>query len=140
MGAAAAFVFVLGGMGVREASWPAAAIIFSLFFLDLLYTMVTGRLPGVFSIVAAAVLLSNVRAAFLASEWKPTNPDEDHPTRFDETAVDVFVDQLPAKIWPRAQFFFFIVASAILLIELLGLGIALWHRLGAISGTLTPHP
>src|SRR5580692_7319713 len=38
MGAAAAFVFVLGGMGVREASWPAAAMIFSLFFLDLLYT------------------------------------------------------------------------------------------------------
>ncbi len=71
MGAAAAFVFVLGGMGVREASWPAAAMILSLFFLDLLYTMVTGR--G-FLHRCCAVLLSNVRAAFLASGVETRQP------------------------------------------------------------------
>src|ERR1035438_9190208 len=31
-GAASALVFLLGGMGVREASWPAAALVFSIYF------------------------------------------------------------------------------------------------------------
>src|ERR1700691_5665105 len=42
----AALVFLVGGMGVREASWPAAALVFSLFLISLFYIMAMGRFPG----------------------------------------------------------------------------------------------
>jgi hypothetical protein len=129
-----ALIFFVGGMGVREASWPAAAMIFSLFFTGMLYIMAMGRIPGILSIVAAGVLLSNVRAAFLASEWKPAAEGEDRPMRFNETMVDKLVDQLPAKAWPRLQAPFFAVAAALLILELIGFGAMIWHRLGGLSG------
>lgn len=45
--AATALVFLMGAMGVREANWPAAAMVFTLFSTDILYTLAAGRLPGV---------------------------------------------------------------------------------------------
>ena len=134
----AALVFLVGGMGVREASWPAAAMIFSLFFTGLLYNMAMGRFPGIVSILAAGVLLSNVRAAFLASEWKPAGDGEDKPTRFNETMVDKIVDQLPAKLWPHLQPYFFAVAAALLALDLIGLGFVIWQRLSGFSGVAHP--
>ncbi len=133
-----ALIFFVGGMGVREASWPAAAMVFSLFFTGMLFIMAMGRLPGILSIVAAGVLLSNVRAAFLASEWKPAGEGEDRPTRFNETMVDKVVDQLPAKLWPHLQPYFFAVAAAILALELGGFGLEIRHRLSAFSGVAHP--
>jgi len=129
-GVAAALVFLLGGMGVREGSWPAAMLVFAVFFAGLLYTMANGRFPGILAVVAAAILLSNVRAAFLASEWRPTAGDEDRPTRFDDTFGDKLSDQLPAKAWPVLQIPFFGIAALILLLSLAGLGITLVHRFG----------
>lgn len=129
-GVAAALVFVVGGMGVREGSWPAAALVFAVFFVGLLYTMAKGQFPGILAIVAAGILLSNVRAAFLASEWRPLAGDEDRPTRFDDTFGDKLADQLPAKAWPVLQIPFFAIAALILLLSLAGLGIALLHRFG----------
>jgi hypothetical protein len=133
-----ALVFLLGGMGVREASWPAAAMMFAIFFSDILYTMAVGRLPGVISIFFAGILLSNVRAAFLASEWRPVREDEDRPTRFNETFWDRFVDQWPAKAWPVLQVPFFSLAALLLVLSLAGVGAALYHRLGALPGPLHP--
>jgi GDP-D-mannose dehydratase len=46
---------------------------------------------------AAAVLLSNVRATFLAARWMPVTEDEDRPARFNETFRDKPVDQLPPR-------------------------------------------
>lgn len=133
-----ALVFVLGGMGVREASWPAAAMIFAIFFSDILYPLAVGRFPGILSILAAGILLSNVRAAFLASEWRPAREGEDRPTRFNETFWDKFVDQWPAKAWPVVQVPFFALAALMLLLSLVGVGSALWHRMGSLSGSLRP--
>jgi hypothetical protein len=135
---AVALIFFVGGMGVRQASWPAAAIVFSLFFTGLLYMMALGRLPGILSILAAGILLSNLRAAFLASEWRPAGEGEDRPTRFSETIVDKIVDQLPAKLWPHLQPYFFAVAAALLALELIGLGSEIWHRLSAFSAVAHP--
>jgi hypothetical protein len=134
----AALVFLVGGMGVREASWPAAAMVFSLALTGLLYIMAMGKFPGILSIFAAGVLLSNVRAAFLASEWKPAGEGEDKPTRFNETLVDKFVDQMPAKLWPRMQHYFFAVGAAVLALELIGVGAVVWHRLSGL--VVAPHP
>jgi hypothetical protein len=129
-GVASALVFLLGGMGVREGSWPAAALVFAVFFVGLLYTMASGRFPGILAILAAGILLSNVRAAFLASEWKPVSGDEDRPARFDDTFGDKLSDQLPTKVWPMLQIPFFGIAALILFLSLAGLGITLVHRFG----------
>jgi len=135
---AMALVFVFGSMGVREASWPAAAIVFAIFFVDILYTLAIGRFPGILSILAAGVLLSNVRAAYLASEWRPAREGEDRPTRFSETFRDKLVDLWPAKAWPVLQAPFFALAALMLLLSLVGVGNAFWHRLGVLTGSFHP--
>ena len=94
---AMALVFLAGGMGVREANWPAAAMVFALFFCDILYTLAVGRLPGILTIVCAGILLSNVRAAFLASEWRPAQEGEDRPTRFNESFRDRLVEPVATQ-------------------------------------------
>jgi hypothetical protein len=135
---AMALVFLMGGIGVREASWPAAAMVFAIFSSDILYTLAVGRLPGIVSILFAGVLLSNVRAAFLASEWRPAQEGEDRPTRFNEDLSDLIVDQLPSKAWPVLEVPFFALAALLLLLSLAGVGTALWHRLSALPGPLHP--
>jgi len=135
---AAALVFLAGATGVREASWPAAAMVFALFFCDILYALAVGRLPGIVSVLFAGVLLSNVRAAFLASEWRPAREDEDRPTRFNEDLSDLLIDQLPAKAWPILQAPFFALSVLLLLLSLAGVGSAVWHRMGTLTGTLHP--
>lgn len=120
-------------MGVREGSWLAAAMIFSLYVVQLVIALAEGHLPGILSIAAAGVLLSNLRAAFLASNWKAAGPDEDKPTRFNETKMDFLVDQLPAKAWPRLETSFFALGGAFLAFMLLALGLILWHRFGMLA-------
>jgi len=139
-GAASALVFLLGGMGVREASWPAAALVFSIYFVNLLFSMANRQLPGILAIAAACILLSNVRAAFLASEWRPAAEDEDRPTRFNETLSDRLADRLPARAWPVLQIPFFGLASLLLLLSLAALGIALLQRFGVYpqAGAVQP--
>jgi hypothetical protein len=135
---AIALVFLIGAMGVREASWPAAALIFGLYFVGILSTMAMGQLPGILSIIAAAVLLSNVRGAFLASQWRPAAEEEDRPMRFDESLRDKLVDQLPPKAWPILQVPFYALAAMILLLSLAGIGYILWHRLSGFNGAIHP--
>lgn len=135
---AMALVFLVGGMGVREASWPAAAMVFTIFASDILYTLAVGRLPGIVSILFAGVLLSNLRAAFLASEWRPAREDEDKPTRFNETFWDKLVDQWPAKAWPVLEVPFFALLALLLLLSLAAVGTAIWQRLGALPSPLHP--
>lgn len=125
-------IFVIGGMGVRQASWPAAALIFTIFFAGMIDTLTKGNPPGVLTIIAAAVLLSNVRAAFLASEWRPAAEGEDRPTRFNETFTDKLVDQLPAKAWPILRVPFFIMASLYLLLIFVGFAVDIAHRFGGL--------
>jgi hypothetical protein len=132
-GLVSSLVFLVGGMGVREGNWPAAAMVFSLYVVGLLVSLAEGRIPGILSLIAAGVLLSNLRAAFLASNWRPAGPDEDRPTRFNEGLKDFLVDQLPAKAWPALETSFFAVAGALLALTLLGLGYTLWHRFGALA-------
>lgn len=130
------FVYVMGAMGVREANWPAAAMVFSVYFAGMLGALAMGRLPGVLTVIILGVLLSNVRAAFLASEWKPVDENEDRPTRFNETIADKLSDQMPAKLWPVVQIPFFALASILLLLELLGAGVMVLQHFGVLPALL----
>jgi hypothetical protein len=136
---AAAVVFAIGAMGVREASWPAAALVFALYSMNLLYGMAMGHFPGVITIIATGILLANVRAAFIASTWKPPAEGEDRPTRFSETLGDKFADQIPAKLWPALQIPFFGLASLLLLLSIAGSVLLILQRMGIFpAGSLQP--
>jgi hypothetical protein len=128
-----ALFYVLGGMGVRQANWPAAAFVFIVYLLGAMANLSFAPV-NIIRLVCALVLLSNVRAAFLAAEWKPAAEGEDRPTRFNQSLADKYIDQIPAKLWPRLQIPFIILAILVLLLELLGLGILLVQRFG-----LMPH-
>lgn len=132
LGVTSFLIFLLGGVGVREASWPAAAVVFTIFVAAMVDGMGQGRLPVIISIAAAAILLSNVRGAFLASEWRPAGPDEDRPTRFSESFTDKLIDQMPARVWPIARVPFFIVSALYLILIFFGFAVQIIHRFGAI--------
>jgi hypothetical protein len=128
------FAFVVGGMGVRESSWPAAAMIFTLYAVNQL----SSGAPGPLAIIIGAVLLSNVRATFLASRWKPVAEDEDRPTRFNETVRDKLVDQLPPRLWPILRIPFFVVSSLLLLFLFYVSAMMLLQPHAALDDNATP--
>jgi len=121
-----ALFFILGGMGIREANWLAAAMLFAVQLCNVLLK------PNVFSVAFTLILLSNLRATFLASEWKPAAEGEDRPTRFSESIGDKYVDQLPRILWPKLQIPFFILGTAMLLLSLLGVLYSVAVALGLI--------
>jgi len=130
-----ALFYWIGGMGVRQANWLAAAAVFLVYAVNLSILGLRILTPtGLFQLALSLVLLSNVRAAFLASEWKPIEGDTDFPTRFSETLADKYVDQMPAKLWPKLQIPFLILAIVVLLFSLLGVAFIAVQRLG-----LFPH-
>lgn len=124
IGAILFFVFFIGGMGVRESSWPAAATIFTLYVVN---QVGAGRPPGVLSFIIGAVLLSNVRATFIASRWKPAAEGEDRPMRFNETLRDKLVDQLPPKVWPILRIPFYVASLLVLLFVVYVSAVTLRH-------------
>jgi hypothetical protein len=134
IGVLSALFYLVGGMGVRQGNWPAAAMVFALYSLDILAQAAQFQFPSIIRIAIALVLLSNLRATFLASEWRPAADDEDRPTRFNETLADKFVDQLPAKCWPVLQIPFIVLGATMLLLTLVGLGLIFANRFG-----LLPH-
>ena len=123
-GAVVCFVYLAGGMGVREASWPAALTVFILYVAD---QLTAGRTPGMLSVIIGAVLLSNVRATILASRWKTSDEDEDRPTRFNETFRDKLVDQVPPKAWPILKYPFYFLGVLALGILLATFALRLLH-------------
>jgi hypothetical protein len=132
-GLLAALFYVIGGMGVREANWLAAATVFLVYLFDMMIRLVGGRFPSIISILFAIILLTNTRAAFLASEWKPPAEGEDRPSRFSESLWDKYVDQMPRLLWPKLQFPFIALGVLMLSGELVVLGFGIAHRMGLLG-------
>jgi hypothetical protein len=132
IGLLASAFYLLGAMGVRQVSWPAAALVLAVYGMGLLQSFVTLQFPNIFKIAITLVLASNVRAAFLAAQWRPAAEGEDRPTRFDETLADKYTDQWPQYLWPRLQIPFIVLGLSMLLFSLLGLGFVFAQRLGAV--------
>lgn len=91
VGALVLLLFHFGGVGVREHNPFAAAVVLVYFALD---TWVSG--VGVVRIIVNALLLSNLRATWIADHWKPESEEAVLPPRLGDT----FSDKL-ADIWPR---------------------------------------
>jgi hypothetical protein len=108
--------YYIGGVGVRERSLFAAIMVFALFALD---TVVGGL--GVVRIIFAALLLSNVRATWVAANWSKNSEEAMMPPRLGETLTDKFTDKLPKWLWPKVRFVYYGFAFVFLALVVVGL-------------------
>jgi hypothetical protein len=116
--------FYMGGVGVREHNLYAAIVVF------IMYLANTLAAPGVLSVFLTIVLLSNMRATFIASFWEPEKVEAEMPIRLNETWGDKFADKWPAWLWPKIQILYYIYSAAFLLLVLFGLTVIAFRRLG----------
>lgn len=108
--------FYVGGVGVRERSLYAAIMVFVLYALD---SVVSGL--GVVRILLGALLLSNVRATWIAANWSRDAEEASMPPRLGETLTDKFTDKLPAWLWPKVRFVYYVFAFVFLGLIVAGL-------------------
>lgn len=107
--------FYLGGIGVREHSRYAAVAVFAMYLADMILSQ-----PGVLRILIAALLLSNLRATWIASQWRPESDEATLPPRFNDTWGDKFVDQLPKWLWPKVRIFYYILSAGFIALTVIG--------------------
>ena len=119
--------YYLGGVGVREHDRYAAAVVLLMFVAD---TVTSGG--GVVRVIIAALLLSNLRATWIASRWKPDSNEALLPTRLGETWGDRFADKLPMLLWPKLRIFYYVFSAIFLALIFLGLTIMI-HNHGALG-------
>jgi hypothetical protein len=118
-------LFHFGGIGVREHNPFAAAITLVYYVVDLLASMVlvVTNSPGigVVRIIITALLLSNLRATWIAAGWKPESEEAALPPRLGETFFDKFADIWPAFIWPKIKWVYYIYSFGYLVLTVAGL-------------------
>lgn len=107
--------FYLGGVGVRERSPYAATVVFIMYALNAVFSGL-----GVVNILLSALLLSNVRATWMASRWKPESEEAALPPRFNQTWGDKFGGTFPRWLWPKVRVFYYVFSSAMLLLAIAG--------------------
>jgi hypothetical protein len=114
-GVAILLFYYVGGAGVRERSRYAALVVFVMYLLDTLL------MPGVVRIILCALLLSNLRATWIAATWRPESEEATLPPRLSETLADKVADQLPPWLWPKVRIAYYIYSSGFLLLVIFGL-------------------
>jgi hypothetical protein len=118
-------MFHLGGVGVREHNPFAAALVLVYYVIDFLasvfFLLVNSPGIGVVRVIVIAQLLSNLRATWIAGNWKPDSEEAALPPRFGETFFDKFADQWPAFILPRIKVLCYIFSFGFLALTVAGL-------------------
>src|SRR5229473_95078 len=114
-GVAVLLFYYVGGVGVRERSYYAALVVFIMYLLDTLLA------PGIVRIILSALLLSNLRATWIAATWRPESEEAALPPRLNETFTDKLADQLPTWLWPKVRVAYYIYSAGFLLLVIVGL-------------------
>ena len=118
-------LFHLGGVGVREHNPFAAAVILVYYVVDFLasafFLFVNSPGVGVLRIIIVALLLSNLRATWIAGGWKPDSEEAALPPRMGDTFADKFSDLWPAFIWPKIKVVYYIFSFGFLSLTVAGL-------------------
>jgi hypothetical protein len=115
--AVAAFsLYYVGGVGVRERSPYAAAVVLLMSLCELV-----GGGMSVVRIIFTALFLSNLRAAWIASGWKADSEEAITPPRFNETVADKLGDQFPKWLWPKIRIPYFIFSFIFLTLVVAGM-------------------
>src|SRR4051794_7142212 len=120
IGAAVFVLYYGGGIGVRERSPYAAGIVFVMYLADTIFGSFS-----VLRIILTALLLSNLRATWIASRWKVDSEEAVLPPRLNETFFDKVADQMPQWLWPKVWILYYIFVA--LLIGLFFVGLAMRH-------------
>jgi hypothetical protein len=85
--------------------------------------------PSVLRVLILTLLLSNLRATWIASFWEPESQEAALRARFDETWGDKFVDKLPMWLWPRVPILYYYVFSiSFLILVTIGLAVIMRHH------------
>jgi hypothetical protein len=118
----------LSGVGVRQGSRYAAAMVLILYLLDTFLSGIPIVGAGVaVRVIFIAVLLANLRATWIASAWQPGSEEAVLPTRLNETLGDKLSDQLPVWLWPKIQIAYYIFSACLLLLASIGTAMSV-HR------------
>jgi hypothetical protein len=117
--------YYLGGVGVRERSRYAAAVVFAMFAAD---TVVSGF--GLPRLIISGLLLSNLRATWIAAHWNPESAEAVMPPRFSESWSDKFADQLPTRLWPKVRIIYYVFSAAFLALIAAGMSALISRRHG----------
>lgn len=123
VGALGFLFYFLGGVGVRERSRYAAAVVLVLYAAD---AVTAGG--GVVRVLLTALLLSNLRATWIASRWKPESEEAILPPRLGETWSDKFTDKLPMWLWPKVRILYYVYSAGFLVLVAVGLGALIANR------------
>jgi hypothetical protein len=115
--------YYVGGVGVRERSRYAAAVVLLMYVMDALFAR-----PGVLTVLLSALLFSNLRATWIASSWKPDSEAAALPPRFADTWSDKFADKLPAFLWPKVGVLYYVFSGGFLAFILFGLAVLVSRR------------
>lgn len=104
--------YYFGGVGVRERSRYAASVVLVMYAAETVLLWKT-MLPGtiVFHVILSALLLSNLRATWIASNWSPASEEAAAPPRLSGTWGDKIADQLPMWLWPRMKLLYYIYSG-----------------------------
>ncbi|ADW69934.1 hypothetical protein [Granulicella tundricola] len=112
--------YALGGIGVREHDQPSAILVAVAYILNGVASAFSGIPPGILQLFATLLLLANIRGTWIAAKWA-AHPDPDlMPQRFNTTFSDKLVDQMPARVWPKAKIPFFCIAVIYILLTVAG--------------------
>ncbi len=118
-------LFYLGAVGVREHNRFAATTMFAFYVLDTFAGFKILLLsPGVIvlRVVISVLLLSNLRATWIATHWQSGSEAGEQPLRVSDTLGEKFANQWPAWLWPKVRVVYYILSTALLL--LFGIGLA----------------
>lgn len=109
------YFYYFGGVGVRERDRYSAVVMFVVFVLDVLISPFS-----VVRTILTILLLSNVRATWIAHQWRAGSGDAEIPSRMAETVSDKFVDVLPGWLWPGGRYPYYIISAFVLLMGVIG--------------------
>lgn len=125
-------LFHFGGVGVREHNPFAAAIMLIYYVVDfltsVLFLFANSPGIGVVRVIITALLLSNLRATWIASGWKPDSEEAALPPRLGETFFDKFADLWPAFIWPKVKIVYYIFSFGYLALTVAGIIVLMIRR------------
>lgn len=123
-GAVLFLLFHFGGIGVREHNPFAAGVMVAYYVIDFLGSVifVFANSPGigVVKVIIMALLLSNLRATWIAAGWKADSEEAALPPRMGDTVADKFSDKWPAFIWPKVKVLYYIFSFLFLALIVAG--------------------
>lgn len=118
-------LFHFGGVGVREHNPFAAGVMLVYYLVDFLasivFTVLNSPGIGVVRVIIIALLLSNLRATWIAGNWNPDSEEATLPPRLGETSFDQFADKWPAFVWPKVKVLYYIFSVGYLALVVAGL-------------------